>query len=62
MNKELERLERDDIIENVPGEPTHWLNPLVIVPKGDKGEYSSLYRYERNQQGNYLNLIFYTNS
>ena len=27
VNKELERLEREDIIEDVTGEPTHWLNP-----------------------------------
>ena len=38
VNKELEPLEREDIIEDVTGEPTHWLNPLVIVPKGDKGD------------------------
>lgn len=36
VNKELERLESEDIIEDVTGEPTDWLNPLVIVPKGDK--------------------------
>ena len=35
VNKELERLEREDIIEDITGEPTRWLNPLVIVPKGD---------------------------
>ena len=38
MNKKLERLEREDIIEDVTGEPTHWLNPLVNVSKGDNGD------------------------
>ena len=35
VNAEIERLERENIIEDVTGEPTPWLNPLVIVPKGD---------------------------
>jgi len=35
VNKELERLERAGIIEDVTDEPTPWLNPLVIVPKPD---------------------------
>ena len=26
------------MIKDVTGEPTHWLNPLVIVPKVDKGD------------------------
>ena len=35
VNSEIERLERENIIEDVTGERTPWLNPLVIVPKGD---------------------------
>lgn len=35
VNKELEKLERAGIIEDVTDEPTPWLNPLVIVPKSD---------------------------
>ena len=36
MNEELKRLEKEGIIEDVTGEPTPWLNPLVIVPKGER--------------------------
>ena len=32
VEKELERLERLDIIEKVEG-PTPWVSPIVIVPK-----------------------------
>ena len=35
MNEELKRLENEGIIEDITGEPTPWLNPLVIVPKGE---------------------------
>ena len=35
MNEELKRLENESIIEDITGEPTPWLNPLVIVPKGE---------------------------
>ena len=35
MNEELKRLKSEGIIEDVTGEPTPWLNPLVIVPKGE---------------------------
>ena len=35
MNEELKRLENEGIIEDVTGEPTPWLNPLVIVPKDE---------------------------
>ena len=35
MNEELKRLENESIIEDVTGEPTPWLNQLVIVPKGE---------------------------
>ena len=33
VNKELEKLEKAGIIEDVTNEPTPWLNPLVIAPK-----------------------------
>ena len=36
VNEELKRLEKEGIIEDVTGEPTPWLNPLVIVPKGER--------------------------
>jgi len=32
VEKELERLERLDIIEKVKG-PTPWISPIVVVPK-----------------------------
>ena len=32
---ELERLEQEDIIEDVTSEPTPWLSPLVVVPKAN---------------------------
>ena len=35
MNEELKPLENEGIIEDVTGEPTPWLNPLVIVLKGE---------------------------
>ena len=35
MNEELQRLENGGIIQDVTGEPTPLLNPLVIIPKGD---------------------------
>ena len=35
VNDELKRLENKGIIEDVTGEPISWLNPLVIVPKGE---------------------------
>ena len=35
VNEELKRLENEGIIEDVTGKPTPWLNPLVIVPKGE---------------------------
>ena len=35
MNGELKRLENEGIIEDVTGEPTLWLNLLVIVPKDE---------------------------
>ena len=38
VNKELECSEREDIIEDITGKPIHWLNSLVIVPKGDNGD------------------------
>ena len=38
VNKELECSEREDIIEDITGEPIYWLNSLVIVPKGDNGD------------------------
>lgn len=34
VQKEIERLEDLDIIEDVSGQPTPWLNPLVVVTKG----------------------------
>ena len=36
VNIELERLERAGIIEDVTNLPTPWLNPLVVVPKGEE--------------------------
>ena len=33
---ELDKLEKAGIIEDVTSEPTPWLNPLVIVPKGEQ--------------------------
>ena len=35
VNEELKRLENEGIIEDVAGEPTPWLNPFVIVLKGE---------------------------
>ena len=35
VNEELKPLENEGIIEDVTGEPTPWLNPLVIVLKGE---------------------------
>ena len=35
VSEEIERLQAEDIIEDVTKEPTPWLNPLVIIPKGD---------------------------
>ena len=37
VEAEIERLQAQDIIEDVTNEPTPWLNPLVIVPKGKDG-------------------------
>ena len=34
-NKEIKRLRREGMIEDVTGKPTHWLKTSVIVPKGD---------------------------
>ena len=31
----MERLEQEDIIEDGTSEPTPWLSPLVVVPKGN---------------------------
>ena len=35
VKNELNKLEQQGIIEDVSGEPTPWLNPLVVVPKGE---------------------------
>ena len=35
VDKEIEQLVWEDINEDITGQPTHWLNQLVIVPKGD---------------------------
>ena len=35
VNHELSRLEEAGILEDVTGQPTPWLNLLVVVPKGD---------------------------
>ena len=35
VKRELERLEQEDIIEDVTSEPTPWLSPLVVVPKAN---------------------------
>lgn len=35
VNREIEKLEKAGIVEDVTDEPTPWLNPLVIVPKAD---------------------------
>ena len=35
MNDEPKQLENEGIIEDITGEPTSWLNLLVIVPKGE---------------------------
>ena len=34
VKQELEKLEKQGIVEDVTCEPTPWLSPLVIVPKG----------------------------
>ena len=36
VNKELDKLVEVGILEEVNNQPTPWLNPLVVVPKGDK--------------------------
>ena len=36
VNKELDKLVEAGILEEVNNQPTPWLNPLVVVPKGDK--------------------------
>ena len=35
VENEIKRLEEEDIIEDVTAQPTPWLNPLVMVPKGE---------------------------
>ena len=35
VKQELNRLEAEGIIEDISSEPTPWLNPLVVVPKGN---------------------------
>ena len=35
VNDQIDKLEKAGIIEDVTNEPTTWLNPLVVVPKGD---------------------------
>ena len=37
VQKEIEHLEQQDIIENITSEATPWLSQLVIVPKSDGG-------------------------
>ena len=34
VKSEIDKLERLGIIEEVKGQPTPWLNPIVVVPKG----------------------------
>ena len=37
VNREIQKLESEGIVEDVTNEPTPWINPLVIVPKsGDE--------------------------
>ena len=36
MNEEFRRLENEGIINDVTGESTPWLYPLVVVPKGEQ--------------------------
>jgi len=50
VNKELEKLERAGIIEDVTDEPTPWLNLLVIVPKTC---------YSSKKRRNYKNVCRY---
>jgi hypothetical protein len=35
VNRKLDQLLADDIIEEVPEGPTGWVSPLVVIPKGD---------------------------
>ena len=35
VDKKLDELLAEDIIEEVPNGPTHWISPLVVVPKPD---------------------------
>ena len=35
LKKVNEQIDKSGIIEDITNEPTTWLNPLVVVPKGD---------------------------
>ena len=35
VDKKLDELLKEDIIEEVPSGPTQWVSPLVVVPKPD---------------------------
>ena len=49
LKAELERLEREDIIERTNG-PTPWVSPIVIVPKpNNSGRNSPMRGYEMSK-------------
>lgn len=35
VNEKITQLEQQGIIEDITDEPTPWISPLVVVPKGD---------------------------
>ena len=49
VDKKLDELLREDIIEGVPSGPTEWISPLVVVPK-PRWRYSHLCGYEKSQR------------
>ena len=49
VNEECKLLENGDIIEDVTGEPTPWLNPLILVSKGENNIKTCVDMHAANQ-------------